>query len=116
MFCFGMNRMQPFRLDMPRSGKADYQYIPVRSGKPVEILDIDRQGQPAAELDRYSDDVGVGQMLRARPGGSQDASYDPGQGAVRVAHPDPCLARQASVHHRVVSRTTIELRQDYARD
>src|SRR4051794_11134359 len=108
--------MQPFRPDMPRSGKADYHYIPVGSGKPVEIVRVGRQGKASAELDRYSDDVGVGQMLRARPGSSQDASYEPGQSAVRVAQLDPRLARQACVHRRVVSRATIELRKDHARD
>src|SRR6185369_7501481 len=43
----------------PGSGKTDYQYISVGSGKPVEIIDIDRQGQTAAALDCYSDDVCV---------------------------------------------------------
>ena len=62
-----------------RSGKADYHCIPVGSGKPAEILSIDRQGEATAELDRYRNDMGVGQMLRARSGSSQDASYDPGQ-------------------------------------
>src|SRR5262249_29214092 len=50
---------QPLRLNIPYSGKADYHYISVGSGKPVEILGVDRQGEAAAELDRCSNDVGV---------------------------------------------------------
>ncbi len=98
------------------SGKSNNHYVPVGGGKPAKILGVSGQCDASAELDRCGDDMGIGQVLRAGSGSSQDAADEPGQRAIRVAHLDPCLARQARINQRIVPRTTIELGQNHARD
>jgi hypothetical protein len=98
------------------SGEIDYGHVSVGGSEPAEIIRICRQDETTAELYSHSDDMGISQVLRARLSCRQNAPYDPGQRAIRVAHPDPCLARQTRVHQRVVPGTAIKLGQDHARD
>ncbi|MEA2560754.1 MAG: hypothetical protein QOH06_2258 [Acidobacteriota bacterium] len=60
--------------------------------------------------------MGIGQVLRACLGGSQNPPYDSGQRAICVAHANPRLAGQACIYQGVVARATIELGEDHARD
>ncbi len=60
--------------------------------------------------------MGIGQVLRACLGSSQNAPYDPGERPIRIAYADPRLAREACINQRVVARATIELGEDHARD
>jgi hypothetical protein len=89
------------------SGKIDYGHVSVGGSKLAEIIRIGRQDKTTTKLYRHSDDMGIGQVLRAYLSCRQNAPYDPGQRAIRVTHPNPRLARQARINQRVVPGTTI---------